>query len=215
MDRVSEIQQEVRSFGWRAMPGNIMADVNSRVDVLMLGLLTNRMQTGLYSLPGMLLDGLFHFTVVLRTIVNGKMGRAQSQGDVNTLRKLFKIGVLMSFGITVPMAVVVYFAFPLIIRYGGLDQSFIAGREPFLTLMILFCMASGFLPFVMAPNQFGMPVRQTSFFAIVFGSNVVGNLILIPLWGINGAALATGISFLVYGGLVVGFFNKFVFREKK
>ncbi len=214
-NRVEEIRHEVRGFGWRAMPGNIMADVNSRVDVLMLGLLTNKVQTGLYSLPGMLLDGLFHFTVVLRTIVNGKLGRAQSQGDVAALKKLFKIGVLMSFGVTLPMAAVIYFTFPLIIRYGGLDPSFIAGQEPFLILMVLFCLASGFLPFVMAPNQFGMPGRQTTFFAIVFGSNVIGNLVLIPLWGIKGAALATGISFLVYGGLVIGFFRKHVFNEKK
>ena len=210
----TEVLREIKVFGLRAMPGNVMADVNSRVDVLMLGILTNKIQIGLYSLPGMLLDGLFHFTVVLRTIVNGKLGRAKCEGDRQALKKIYRNGVILSYAATIPMAVGLYFAYPFIITYGGLDPSFIAGRDPFLILLVLFCIASGFLPFVMAPNQFGLPGTQTIFFATVFCVNVVGNLVLIPFWGIHGAAIATGISFLVYGALVFRFFTSQARIEK-
>ena len=69
----------------------------------------------------------------------------------------------------------------------------------------MFCIASGFMPFVMAPNQFGMPATQTQFYGIVLGANLLGNLLLIPLWGIEGAAVATGLSFIINGCLVLRF----------
>ena len=205
------IKADIRQHGFRVMPGNVMADINSRVDVLMLGVMVTQAQTGIYSLPAMLVDGLFNFTVVLRTIINGKLGRMRAQNDKAGLKKLVKVGVLISFSITLVMALALFLVYPMIIEYGSLSPDFLKGKTALLILLGLFASVSGILPFAMAPNQFGNPGTQTRFYGVVFLSNLFGNLIFIPIWGIEGAALASGLSFVVYGILISRYIQKEVF----
>jgi stage V sporulation protein B len=210
-----KIRLEVRSHCLRVLPGNIMADVNSRVDVIMLGILVTEVQTGIYSLPAMLVDGMVNFTIVLRTIINGKLGRLKAKNDFLGLKNLFQMGILFSYVLSILMAAVLYFLYPVIVQFGNLSSDFLGGRLALLILLLQFGLASGFLPFAMAPNQFGQPGIQTMFYAVVFGTNLVGNCICIPIWGIEGAAAASGLSFIVYGILIFRFYYCNVFSNAK
>jgi len=53
----------------------------------------------------------------------------------------------------------------------------------------------GYLPLQMMLNQVGAPGYQTLFIALIFATNVVLNLVLIPMIGMLGAAIATSVSF--------------------
>jgi Na+-driven multidrug efflux pump len=46
-------------------------------------------------------------------------------------------------------------------------------------------------------NQWGAPIKQTQFIAVVFVANLMLNLVFVPICGILGSALGTGISYLV------------------
>ena len=54
----------------------------------------------------------------------------------------------------------------------------------------------GYIPFQMIFNQIGMPFEQTKFLVLSFVWNISLNLILIPIVGIYGAALAVFSSFI-------------------
>jgi len=52
----------------------------------------------------------------------------------------------------------------------------------------------GYLPFQMLLNQVGSPGYQTLFFASIFVTNVALNMLMIPIIGMLGAAIATSVS---------------------
>ena len=68
--------------------------------------------------------------------------------------------------------------------------------------------ASVYLPFGMIFSQAGRPLLQTLFSAAVLGANVLFNTLLIPMGGINGAALGTALSYLAAALLLVVLMRK-------
>jgi len=46
------------------------------------------------------------------------------------------------------------------------------------------------------------------FLSVAIGINIVLNLLLIPTWGINGAALATGVGYVISAIIFLLYFNK-------
>jgi O-antigen/teichoic acid export membrane protein len=65
------------------------------------------------------------------------------------------------------------------------------------TLVLFVSISSGYQPFLMLFNQFGHPWQQTKFIFVLFLSNVLLVLMLVPILGYYGAALGTGLSFIV------------------
>ena len=53
----------------------------------------------------------------------------------------------------------------------------------------------GYLPFKMIFNQAGKPGIQTLLYTLICMTNIVFNLLLIPFFGIWGAATATALSY--------------------
>jgi O-antigen/teichoic acid export membrane protein len=60
-----------------------------------------------------------------------------------------------------------------------------------------FILSGGYQPFLMIFNQLGKPKLQTWYVFLIFITNVILNLLFVPLIGIYGAALGTACSFLV------------------
>ena len=67
----------------------------------------------------------------------------------------------------------------------------------FIILVVGVVIASGYLPFNMFFIQVGMPGRQTLYQVSVLMTAIVLNAVLIPLYGLVGAAVATAITFIL------------------
>jgi Na+-driven multidrug efflux pump len=61
----------------------------------------------------------------------------------------------------------------------------------FTILMLGNILAAGYLPFQLIFNQTGHPGEQTFFIFILFATNTLLNLVLIPVLGMLGSAVAT------------------------
>jgi len=69
---------------------------------------------------------------------------------------------------------------------------------PVLFILVAFVLFSSFYrPFIGLLNQVGRPQLFSLVIMISVFINVVLNIILLPILGINGAALSTGIAFLI------------------
>ena len=64
----------------------------------------------------------------------------------------------------------------------------------FCILMTGSLISSGYIPFQMILNQTGYPGYQTLFMVLLFSTNFILNILLIPVYGIYGAAAATSFS---------------------
>ncbi len=184
------------AFGMKAMLGNLLLDVNSRVDVLLLGFFATDRLVGIYSFAAMLADGFAQLLIVLRTILNPILTQVLHAEGKLALENTMKRGKKISYFFFVPIGVVAILCYPLI-SFFGLEPAFEQSWIIFSILMLGILISAGYLPFQMVFNQTGYPWRQTVFLSLFFVTNVILNLILIPIFGIYGSAIATALAFIL------------------
>jgi len=100
-------------FGGKAAVGNILIDVNTRVDVLLLGFFTSDRIVGIYSFAAMLADGFSQLPVVLRTNVNPIITRYRFGKSKEDLEVAVRKGVRLLYTFLAPVGVLAVACFPL------------------------------------------------------------------------------------------------------
>ena len=181
-------------FGGKATVGNILIDVNTRVDVLMLGLFTSDRIVGIYSFAAMLAEGFSQLPIVLRANVNPIITKYRFENSNVDLEVLIRRGVRLLYLYLVPVGILAVACFSLVFNLFGLGEEFSDSWAVFAILMTGILLSVGYLPFQMLLNQVGSPGFQTVFIASIFVTNVVLNMLLIPMFGMFGAAIATSMS---------------------
>jgi len=185
------------NFGARGFLSGTMTDINSRVDVLMLGCFTTDKDVGIYSMASLIVQGLAQLAVVVKHNVNPILTQMVTQDRLNNLREVVRRGVRIFYAVMAVIGVSAVLLFPLAIKLLVRDSSFIASWAPFAILMGGLILCSGYLPFNMILVQAGYPGTHTVLMSAIVLTNVALNGLLIPSWGIHGAALATSASFVL------------------
>jgi O-antigen/teichoic acid export membrane protein len=183
-------------FGLRSFGASLMADINLRVDTLMLGLFLGDREVGIYALAAMLVEGLGNVALVLRSLVNPGLTRLLAAGDEAAIRRLVTRVQIAAW----PFLAVVFIAawllyqpaVRLVIGAGDLEQG-LAALLILIAMMAPYLTYSTFEEVLMLAGHAG---TQSMFQLTVTLANVVLNLLLIPPLGIEGAAIATGLASL-------------------
>jgi len=183
-------------FGFKAVLGSIFIDINTRVDVMMLGIFTSDRFVGIYSAAAMVAEGFNQFSVVFRAIINPLVTTYKFNRSKAELANLIMKGRNLFFKIKVPLGFLLILCFPLFIRFLHLNPEYSQAWLPFLILMIGSLIRSGYAPFLMIFNQTGYPGIQSILYLLIFLTNFFLNFIFIPFWGMLGAAVATSISYV-------------------
>ena len=194
-------------FGGKGALGSMFLDMNTRVDVLLIGIFLNDSAVGVYSFAAMLVDGLQHILSMLRVNFSPVLVAAMRDKDWVQAKKLLhysKIYVL--FGVII-FAVLVIPSFYVFTNYFAHDKSLIEGWKILAVLFGAYIIISGFTPFDNLLLASGHPTQQTIQNISITLVNVVLCLLLIPVFGIVGAATATAFSYIV-GTVVMIFFSK-------
>jgi O-antigen/teichoic acid export membrane protein len=182
-------------FGNRALAGNLLLDVNTRVDVFMLGIFMNDASVGLYSFAATVAEGVLQLPVIFRNTINPILTRAWHKGGAALLGKVMDRNRKAFFRLLAPVVLVTIPLFPLALWILGMKNEPLTVWAVYAILALGIALTSGHQPFLMLFSQLGHPWTQTLFIGGAFLSNVLLNLLLIPLWGIHGAALATALSY--------------------
>ncbi len=185
-------------FGTRALANGFLAESYIRIDIIMLAIFVGDAEIGIYSFAAMFIEGLYQVSVVIRTVVNPVLVRLILDDDRLALarfgRKIMAAGLL----IFAAVAGSVLLAFPYLGPY--FPDGLVSGAYPVLIILIAGLAAyAGFIPLDFILLQGGMPGRQSGLMTLNVMINVGLNLGLIPVYGIEGAAIATAISFAVSG----------------
>lgn len=170
--------------------------INTQTDIIMLGLLGSVVDISLYRVAS---QGALITTVGLTAVAMAAMpffARFYAQGDLIKLSKAAVISARVSMILAIPLSLVFIF-------YGDTVLSLLFGSEYvngypvliILTVVQLINAMFGTSGRILNMTGYEQDTLKGMIIATVF--NIALNAILIPLYGVEGAAWATGISILI------------------
>lgn len=181
-------------FGYRAIANGFLAESYIRVDILMLGIFVSDHSVGLYSFAALFIEGLYQVPVVIRTVVNPVLVRLITSNAPVELIRFCRKTMASSFLIYALATGLVILIFPYLAPY--FPEGLVSGSYPVLiTVATGLAIYAAFIPVDFIVMQAGMPGRQSILMSINIIINIGLNSTLIPIYGIQGAAVATAIAF--------------------
>ena len=215
-DKRSESVKNILIVSLPLMLAQAVHFIMSWTDKLMLGILdspdvisglsTNSAQIGVYHTAFKLSMFATIGLMAVKSIASPKFAELYKQREFKLLKKVTQQSTKLIFWTTLPLvALFIFFSESLMLLFG---DEFQAGVFAFILLSIgrVFVSFSG-----AAGNLLQMCGRQVIFMNIaVIGSviNVILNFSLIPIYGINGSAIATMISLVSFNFLLVYYVKK-------
>jgi O-antigen/teichoic acid export membrane protein len=184
-------------FGARSFLSGTIAELNTRVDVLMLGYFVKDRVVGVYSMASLIVEGFAMLSYVVRDNLNPILNKLIAQHKIVELKETIKRGVKIQYTAIALLGIVAIISYPFFIRLFISDSNFMTSWAPFSILMLGLMLCAGYLPFNMLLVMAGCPGLHTLLKGGIVLSNIILNLLLIPYFGMYGAAYATAISFLL------------------
>lgn len=187
------------NFGIRILPSNFVLELNTRADVICLGLLLHDdYMIGIYSFAVLFAEGFYQVFVVLRRSLNPILTEKYINSELVFYWRLLKrrIGkIFYALSLVGAIALMIgYYLLCLILR----KNEYLVGILPLGIIggSIVINAKSIVLGNLFA--QTGKPWEESCINLITVGCNLFFNMILIPFVGIIGAAIATGFSYFAF-----------------
>jgi O-antigen/teichoic acid export membrane protein len=183
-------------FGVRSILGGVAVEMNTRVDVLILGIFTSDAAVGIYSFAAFFVEGLLQLPLAARRIIDPVLTQLVIEGDTVQLREFLRkgrdLGALLIIAVAAG-AVLLYPLYATLLADRPMAQ---ASWTVFAILMAGACVFGAYATFSGIFSQSGLPMAQTHFNLVILVVNSALNLVLAPLYGVHGAAVATSLSFI-------------------
>lgn len=184
-------------FGSKSLLAGMFVEMNARIDVLLIGAFLSDRSVGIYSFAAMLADGLYHLLAMIRVNFNPLLVAAmrdrswsESQNLLRLSKKYLPLGT-GAFGLFLVASLWVLATY--IIPAKGLED----GVLSLAILMVGLTLISSFVPFDNLLMVSGFPMSQTYQQMVVVACNAALNVFLVPRIGIEGAAIATSVGYVV------------------
>lgn len=185
------------SFGSKAVFANVLEDFNTRIDVMMLGVLSSNRDVGLYSFISLIIEGIFKLLYVVRSNINPIFAELFYVNRTEELSEMYKTIKRRLFVVAVAVGGI------LVVCYSVFCKLFL-DTEYMYTVPALGVMVFGTVilaPFFVCGNictQSGNPLQDTIVTLVTIVFNITANIIFILKYELYGAAFATGLSYIVY-----------------
>lgn len=184
------------SFGGRSLAAGMFGEINTRVDVLCLGLFLSDREVGIYSFAAMLLDGLYHLLAMVRVNFNPILVGALRDGRWSEAQRILRLSKRFAPLVMGGLAIGVFIFYWIVTVQFVPERGLQEGMTVLFILLAGLVVTAGFIPFDNLLLVSGHPMRQTLQQAFAVMTNVALNLALIPVLGIEGAAIGTASSYL-------------------
>lgn len=197
-------------FGRDAVLGHIVTDLNTRVDVLVLGLFCSNRLIGIYTFAATLAEGFQQLPIVLRNFYNARIVHFLVKENDTLFTKILRLIKRKSYLIVLPIGLLGIAMYPILLMVIDVDIPLNSSWIVFSILTVGIMIAGGYIPIQFLMNHAGLPLRQTQLLLALFAINLILNFILIPFVGITGAAIATALATISLVPLLKVFSKKFL-----
>jgi O-antigen/teichoic acid export membrane protein len=176
------------------------------IDILMLGFYRSGAEVGVFSAAQKVAGVISISLVAISSVVAPKFAEFYSKNDMQNLKKVAKQSTTIAFFTSIPIFLtLIVFSNEIMNLFG---DGFIIGS----TVLIIISTAQ-FINAICGPVGYLMQMsnNQTTFKNIILLASIVNiflNYILIPVYGINGAATSTLITMLIWNVTALLFLRK-------
>lgn len=187
-------------FGFFPMLSLLMATLNYRVDVIMLNGQVPDSAIGIYSVGVAVAERVWMIPDAMKGIMVSHLAKGKDANETALVIRLCNTGCL---GLVLAIAAVgqPFITWVFSAEYQGAYQ---------ITLILLLGVFSMIYYKAIANYNIAMGKQVVSFFLLTASviSNIIANCLLIPVWGIYGAGVASVISYALCGLLFMVFFRR-------
>jgi len=168
----------------------------TQIDTLMISKYLNLKDVAIYGPSMFIATAIVVPSRSIMAIINPIVANAWASNSIDKIKELYKKTSIAPLTITIFLFLIIWINIDLIMHYYGKDF----GQGKYIVLFIslgnIFNITTGINGTIINTSKYYR--IDIVFQIILILITVVSNIILIPKFGINGAALATGISILIY-----------------
>jgi O-antigen/teichoic acid export membrane protein len=200
-------------YGAKSVVSGMLLELNSRVDVLMIGRFLGDARVGIYAFASTLAEGFFQLLVVLQHNYNPLIARSLAEGAGHPgpareqFRAMVRRGKRTTYAWMTLAAALSVAGYPLYVLLVGRPE-FWESWLSFAVLVAGMWLVSGYMPFAQTLLMANRPGWHTAVMVGSVAANVGFNWLLIPPLDIAGAAVGTGLALVVSALLLVGFVQR-------
>jgi len=190
------------SFGSRGFLSGVLIEMNTRVDVLMVGIFMPDTTVGVYSFASTFAEGFGQLTTVIRQNLAPIVGKCFAEGNEQRIQKVAGQVRRVFWPLMVIGGGGLVLVFPIVLQllHAGGQMRHSWG---ILTILVAaYAFTSAHRAFLCLFPQGGRPGTLTLVIGGAVSINIVLNACLIPLLGIYGAAVATAAACALQAGAI-------------
>lgn len=179
-------------YGYKAHLSNILAFFNYKADIFLVNLLMSSAGAGLYVIAVAMSEKLWILSQAVSTVVLPRFAELDTNEDARSLltpfiaRWVLIITAIGAFGLALMFVPITTLLF---------GNEYLGAGPPLLVLLPGIVVGGGSRILANDIAARGQPEINMYIAAVVIIVNVAGNLLLIPQWGLSGAAAATTIAY--------------------
>lgn len=178
---------------------NLMGVLMGKIDIIMLGILSTKENVGIYQIVVQVTSSVSLILIAFSTVFAPKISEFYHENNFDEIRKLYikATRILSSIGVLITLILILFSNFFL----GFFGDAAIKGNMAliYLSLGQLINISVGSVWTMMAMT--GRPRLQLYANILAFTANITLNFILIPNYGIEGAAIASMVTHFITNSL--------------
>ena len=183
-------------YGRKGFLGSTLLDLNTRLDIILLGLISGTRSVGVYSIASLFAEGLYQAAMVPRYSYDPVVTSLFIQNKISELQETIAKAKRQIYFVAIPLIVLSNFLYPFITEFLFTKELADESWPVFLILSLGVGLSAGYIPFTNILQQSGFPARQSLLLVGMTITNLSLNVALIPFFDVKGAALATSLSWV-------------------
>lgn len=196
------------AFGTKAILVGILMALNSRIDMLLLGLFLPNKIVGIYSFAATLASGIYQLLNVTKNNVNPLLAKYIAEANFTSLAYLLKTIRIYMYGLLFLICAFALIFYPFLVLKILHKPIYLQGWAVLTLLLTGIFFSSGFISFSNILTQAGFPGLQSIQNLLIMITNIALNVLFIYFWGMIGCAIATTLAMYFFSILYLNYFSK-------
>jgi len=185
---------KIFNFSFLSLPHSFLSYSFIRIDIVVLSFFVDLYTLGFYSFATMLIEGIYQLLTMMRDRVNPELSKLLNKNifDISFYYKNILFNVVIFILISI---FIIFVFFPLFSYYS--NTNFDLSKNIFIIIsfgLFAFSFCSVFEHIFIMNNQ---PLHQSIYIIIGNLINIILNILLIKIYGVYGAAIATSLTFSI------------------
>jgi O-antigen/teichoic acid export membrane protein len=183
-------------YGIKSVVSGVLFELNTYVDILVIGHFMTESEVGFYSFAAVLALGFVQLLLVLQNVYNPILAREIAARRFAELERTIARGRRWTYLGMVAAGSIGALLYPHALLLLTGKEAFLASWTPFNYLVLGTVLASGYVPFAQTLLMAGYPGWHSGYMIATAAINAIACWLAVPHFGLAGAAISTAASML-------------------